>query len=65
MGLSSYIWPLYKTEVSVPPTQIKKDKYNQSRTYQKAATPQKPKIATVGLRRLKSIAKKQKKLWRL
>ena len=62
MGVNSYIWPLYKTEDSVPPMQIKKDKYNQSTTYQKAATPQKPKISSVGLRRLKSIAKKEKKL---
>tara|TARA_B110000238_G_C15842435_1_gene317477 strand:+ start:422 stop:619 length:198 start_codon:yes stop_codon:yes gene_type:complete len=65
MGVNSYIWPLYKTEDFVPPTQIKKDKYNQSTIYQKAATPQKPKIAAVGLKRLKSIAKKQKKPWRL
>ena len=42
MGVNSYIWPLYKTEDTVPPMQIKKDKYNQSTTYQKAATPQKP-----------------------
>ena len=30
MGVNSYIWPLYKTEDSVPPMQIKKDKYNQT-----------------------------------